>query len=463
MEKEEIKTQIAVLGSGPAGYIAAIRARQLGAKVILVEREKLGGVCMNAGCIPTKALRESAKMTQHIKKAREFGIEASLDTIDWGTAVERKNRIVKNLNIGLESLLQKNGISVLKGKGIVTAPHEIQVETKEGNIQVTCEKMILASGSRPFIPEIPGIHLKGVITSTEALNLSQIPESMAILGAGVIGVEFATCFAALGTKVTLLEKQKEFLPETGEEAPKEILKHLKRLGIGFRFQSQIIKIEKGDQGLSITYDTGEKKEQLSCEVILVAAGRRLNLEDFTQLSLKTKNHAVCVDEFMQTSEKDVYAAGDITGGPLLAHFAYAQGRVAAENALGKKSTLDPMTVSSCIYTIPEFARVGLTEEEALAKGVPIKKGYFSFRQNGRALTLGKREGYVKILLNEKEEVIGGEILGTDASEMITEISMAVAAKIKAEFLADMIYPHPTLNEAVWEAYRDAIGSSIHKG
>ena len=227
MEKEEIKTQIAVLGGGPAGYIAAIRARQLGAKVILVEREKLGGVCMNAGCIPTKALLESAKMTQHIKKAREFGIEASLDTIDWGTAVERKNRIVKNLNIGLESLLQKNGISVLKGKGIVTAPHEIQVETKEGNIQVTCEKMILASGSRPFIPEIPGIHLKGVITSTEALNLSQIPESMAILGAGVIGVEFATCFAALGTKVTLLEKQKEFLPETGEEAPKEILKHLK--------------------------------------------------------------------------------------------------------------------------------------------------------------------------------------------------------------------------------------------
>ena len=147
----------------------------------------------------------------------------------------------------------------------------------------------------------------------------------------------------------------------------------------------------------------------------------------------------------------------------MAHFAYAQGRVAAENALGKKSTLDPMTVSSCIYTIPEFARVGLTEEEALAKGVPIKKGYFSFQQNGRALTLGKREGYVKILLNEKEEVIGGEILGTDASEMITEISMAVAAKIKAEFLADMIYPHPTLNEAVWEAYRDAIGSSIHKG
>lgn len=462
MEEQRLKVEIAVLGGGPAGYVAAIRAAQMGASVILIEKKDLGGVCMNIGCIPTKALLQSARTVTDIKKAKEFGISCHLDCVDWSAAVERKNRVVKNLNIGLSSLLQGKGVQVINGTGAIRSQHEIVVETGSEIIVVQCEKMILATGSSPLIPPLPGVRSEGVITSTEALSLSSLPESMVIIGAGVIGLEFASIFAASGVKITLLEALEHPLPDVDAEAVGELVKSIKRQGITLKAGAKVISIEKSEGKLSVTYIINEKEKAATGEYVLVAVGRKMNTEAFRALPIQMVNGAVQVDQYMETSVKDIYAAGDIVGGKLLAHLAYAQGRAAAENALGERHTVNNQAIPSCIYTAPELACVGVTEAEALAAGIPVKTGRFSMRQNGRALTLGEREGFVKIILDQDNVVIGAHILGAGASELISELTLAISARVKADILADMIHPHPTLSEAVWEASMDAIGRPIHK-
>jgi len=459
---KKIDCTIAVLGGGPAGYVAAIRAAQLGADVVLVEEKELGGVCLNRGCIPTKALLKTAETASNIKGAKQFGINSQMESPNWSTAVARKDRVVKSLNTGLEQLLHSRGIQVIKGRGTVISENTIFVQAMDEVIEVNCKKMILATGAVPMIPQISGIDTDGVITSNEALDLDSLPESMVIIGGGVIGIEFASMLISLGVKTTVIEQMDTILPFEDKEIAAELLKIMKRQGIIFKLSASVSEIQKTENGLAVAYSADGKSSVIACEKVLVAVGRKLNSDIFQNLPLHLKKGMIVVNEYMETNIKGVYAAGDITGGKLLAHLAFMEGKTAAKNALGMCGKVNYDAVPACIYTNPEVASVGMTEDEAKQAGIPIKVGRFYFRSNGRALTLGEREGFVKVIAAQDNTIIGGQILGANASEMISELTLAITLKAKADVLADMIHPHPSLSEAIWEACADVAGRAIHK-
>ncbi|HZK88055.1 MAG TPA: dihydrolipoyl dehydrogenase [Anaerovoracaceae bacterium] len=462
MVMKKMDFEIAVLGGGPAGYVAAVRASQLGASVALIEEKELGGVCLNRGCIPTKALLKTGEAFQVIKSSKEYGIESSIQSINWAAAVERKNRVVKNLNMGLEQMLLAKGITIIKGRGIVENKNRLIVRNEDKSVEVNCNKLILTTGARPMVPNIKGIDLEGVLTSNEAINLNDLPGSMMIVGGGVIGLEFASMLNSLGVKITVVELLDRILPTEDEEVAAELQKIMKRRGISFKLSASVNKIEKNAEGLNVTYTVDDKINVQLCDKVLVAAGRKLNSDIFENLSLEIKNGTIVVNESMETNRKGVYAAGDLTGGKLVAHLAFMEGKTAAENALGIHSKVNYMAVPTCVYTNPEVASVGFTENGARQAGIDVKVGRFNFRNNGRALTLGEREGFVKIVVDQENTIIGGQILGFNSSELISEITLAITLKAKADVLANMIHPHPALNEAIWEACSDAIGFPIHK-
>jgi len=457
---KEIYAPLAVLGGGPAGYVAAIRAAQLGSRVVLVEEDALGGVCMNRGCIPTKSLLKSAGVVTAISRSKEFGVASELGGVKWDAAVQRKNRIVKNLYVGLTQLLDAKGVNVLKGRGEFLSDREIAVEDEGGVTRLVFGKLILATGSEPIEPSIDGVGLHGVMTSAEALDLEEIPESIVIIGAGVIGVEFASMFRAAGSKVTVLEAAPRILTEMDSEISAELHKILKRQGISVKLSASVQRIDQKGSGLSVRLQVGGADQALPAARVLLAVGRKPR-SGFNLPFIKA-NTAICVDQHMETSIKGIYAAGDVIGGSLLAHLAYAEGRVAAENALGIESAVNYNAVPSCVYTSPEIATVGLTQQEGENRGQEVRIGKSYFRQNGRALTLGERDGFVKIIANKENTVIGAQILGADASELISELTLAVALKANAGVLADLIHPHPSLSEAVWEACGDLMGRGIHQ-
>ena len=462
MVMKKMDFEIAVLGGGPAGYVAAVRASQLGASVALIEEKELGGVCLNRGCIPTKALLKTGEAFQVIKSSKEYGIESSIQSINWAAAVERKNRVVKNLNMGLEQMLLAKGITIIKGRGIVENKNRLIVRNEDKSVEVNCNKLILTTGARPMVPNIKGIDLEGVLTSNEAINLNDLPGSMMIVGGGVIGLEFASMLNSLGVKITVVELLDRILPTEDEEVAAELQKIMKRRGISFKLSASVNKIEKNAEGLNVTYTVDDKINVQLCDKVLVAAGRKLNSDIFENLSLEIKNGTIVVNESMETNRKGVYAAGDLTGGKLVAHLAFMEGKTAAENALGIHSKVNYMAVPTCVYTNPEVASVGFTENGARQAGIDVKVGRFNFRNNGRALTLGEREGFVKIVVDQENTIIGGQILGFNSSELISEITLAITLKAKADVLANMIHPHPALSEAIWEACSDVIGFPIHK-
>lgn len=460
---KETSVDIGVLGAGPAGYVAAIRAAQLDAKVVLVEEREIGGTCLNRGCIPTKALLKTAEILYLLGKARELGIESMVSYIDANIILSRKDRVVKSLRMGLEQLLSKNGVEILNGRGWIETPERLMVKTQNDDIAVNCGKLIITTGSEPLMPDIPGIKLENVITSDEALDLKNIPASITIVGAGAIGMEFATLFNSLGAKVTVVEFKDSILPDEDREVTAELWKILKRQGVKFKLGSQVKAIRKSQNGLEAIIG-GEEIPILS-EKVLVAVGRKLNSlsPDIISLGVNIVKGAIKVNEHMETGISGVYAAGDVIGGQLLAHLAFAEGRVAAENAMGIPSRLNYNAVPSCVYSNPEIASVGMNEEQAKEKGLTVKTGRFDFRNNGRALCHAEREGFVKVITEADTGVIlGARILGLHASELISELTLAVDQRIKAEVLADLIHPHPTLSEAVMEACGDAIGRAIHK-
>lgn len=459
---KKMTTNICILGGGPAGYVAAIRAAQLGAEVVLVEEKELGGVCLNAGCIPTKALLSTADMASTIKRSKEFGIESRIEGINWSVAVDRKNRVVKNLTTGVEQLLDAKGVTILKGRGAITSDKKLLVQTAEEPVEVTWEKLIITTGASPLLPPIKGIDLEGVHTSTEALRMDSLPLQMVIIGAGVIGLEFASMLAAMGVKITVIELLDRILPAEDAEIASELLKIMKRQGITIKLSAKVKEIQKSEDGLTVTYSVGEKELVQPCEKVLVAVGRKLNMDSFQNLPLHIENNAIVVNDSMETNIKGVYAAGDIVGGKLLAHLAFMEGKAAAENALGISSKVNYKAVPSCIYTNPEVASVGMTQEEAENAGILVKVGRFNFRNNGRAQTLGDREGFVKVIADHGNTIIGAQILGVHASELISELTLAITLKAKADDIADMIHPHPSLSEAIWEACGDLLGRAIHK-
>jgi dihydrolipoamide dehydrogenase len=453
--------QVAVLGGGPGGYVAAIRAAQCGLKVALIEQDALGGTCLNRGCIPTKALLRSAEVYETINKAKEFGIASSPASIDAKRIFARKDGIVKQLVNGVRGLMQANKIDLYIGTGKVINPHELEIREKLALKTITTEKLIIATGSKPFVPPIPGFDIPGVITSDEALDLGEIPESMIIIGGGVIGLEFAYLMQTFGCRVTIIEMLSAILPMADKEVVEVLVSSLKKMGVAFFTNAKVSKILKGEAGLVVEYQVENAIHSVQGEKVLVATGRAANVAGIESLGLHEKK-GIPVNEQMETNISGVYAIGDVVGGIQLAHVASAQGIVAAENAAGISSHYSGDAVPSCIYTGPEVAWLGISEATAKEKYTNIKVGKFPFQASSKAMVYGETKGFVKIICEAQYgEIVGVHIVGPHATDLISEGVLAKSMEATMEELAHVIHPHPTLSEAIMEAAHVAMGKGIH--
>lgn len=457
---------IAVLGGGPGGYVAAIRAAQLGAKVALVEKDALGGACLNVGCIPTKAVISSVALYNDMKNARAYGLVAEKVGFELDGIVGGARKVVKQLVSGVGILLKKHSIPVYKGEGSLTGPNSIEVVTADGKQQISASNIIVATGSRPARPRIEGLDsFPTVWTSDNAVFADHVPDKLVVVGAGAVGLEFAYIFNALGARVTVVEMMPHILPAGDEEACAELAKALKRQGIEIRTDTLLTKAAKTRSGGRVTLKSGDAEEQLDANVILLAAGRTpvtdgLNLE---QLGVNMQRASILVDEFKRTSVPSIWAIGDCIGEPLLAHAASAEGEAAAENIMGGRHTVNYHAMPAAVYTHPEYASVGLTERSAREKYDDVRVGKFAFAINGRALGERATEGFVKILISEKHgEILGAHIVGAHASELLAECATAMASELTIDEMIASVHAHPTLSEAVMEAAHDARGRCIHK-
>ena len=449
---------VVVIGSGSGGYVSAIRAADLGLKVAIVESRDIGGVCLNRGCIPTKALLRSAEL-YHLAN-REFGGKISYDIKE---IQRRKALIVRKLGSGIQFLLKKRGILIKRGDGRLLDEHTIEIDVKEKEKEkILAKNIVIATGSEPL--PILNIDRKNVLTSDEVLELEVLPKSMLIVGAGAIGIEFATFFSTFGTKVTLIELMDQVLPALKDDKITGILAgNLRKLGIEIKTGIKIENIEvKGEGGVISTLSNGE---EIMTEKVLVSVGRRLNSDKIglEELGVKIEDGRILVNSHMRTNLPNIYAIGDVVGGNLLAHKAMKEGIVAAEAISNLDSKIDYRVLPWVVFSRPEIASVGLTESEAIDMGIETVTGEFSFSANGKALCMGDAEGEVKIVGDRRtEEIIGGQIVGPGASELISELTMAVENRISVRDMGNLIHVHPTLSEALMEAYRDAIGDGIHK-
>jgi dihydrolipoamide dehydrogenase len=454
-----------VIGAGPGGYVAAIRAAQLGKKVLVAEKEYVGGVCLNVGCIPSKALISASKQLRKIHELEDVGIKASGVKVDWLKVVEWRGKVVKKLTGGVQSLLKANGVEVLMGAAKLTGPNEAEVTTKSGKEGVRFKDAIIATGSHPI--QIPGFAFDGtkVITSTEALVLPKIPKTMVIVGAGVIGLEIGCMYANFGTQVTVLELLDQVLPGTDQEVAAAMGRILKKRKIDVHLGVKAKQAGATSKGVKVTYEENGKDATVEADVCLVAVGRRANVKDLGLDAAGVKVHDkgfLEVDAQCRTNVRHIYAIGDLVGAPQLAHKASKEGIVAAEAIAGKPAARDFATIPSVIFTDPEIASAGLSEEEAGSKGYKVKTGKFPFAASGRAMTTLETEGFVKVVADEKTDlVLGVHIIGPEASDLISEAALALEMGATVEDLSHTVHPHPTLGESVMEASEDVHGVAIH--
>ncbi len=458
---------LVVLGGGPGGYVAAIRASQLGLRVALIEKEGLGGTCTHKGCIPTKALLRSAEIYRLARAGEEFGIRADNIRFDLRAAMARKDRIVSRLAKGIESLLALNGIELFRGEGRLRPGGVVEVKGEGAPSEVRFEKLIIATGSSPLWLPIPGAQSSGVITSDEALKLEEVPNSLVIIGGGAVGLEFAALFGDIGSSVTVLEMMPQVLPGEDQEAAEALAKALRRRGIAIETGSKVSSIENGSGGLKLVRASGNGGQRaFEGQLVLMAAGRAPNTKG---LGLEGAGVAmdgsgrIIVNDRMETNVPGVFAVGDAVGKQMLAHSAMAEGIIAAENAAGLDSRMDYATIPRCVYGEPEVASVGLSEAEARETHGNVIVGRFPMLANGRALTLGEREGFVKLVADaEYKALLGAQIVGPNASELIHELAVAMRSECTLECLAEAIHAHPTLAEAIREAALDGLGKPLHK-
>jgi dihydrolipoamide dehydrogenase len=456
--------QLVVIGTGPGGYVCAIRAAQLGLKTAVVEKDELGGTCLNWGCIPTKAWIVTAHLYEQIRHAKEFGIDVGEPKINWGQLVARKNKVVKQLTGGVGALLKGRKVEIFRGRAKLTAANRIVVEGTDGNREeITADHVILATGAQATIP--PGFRLDGerVITSKEALDLSKQPKRVAVLGGGVVGTEFACFFAAIGSEVSLIEMLPRLVPAEDDEIADALAREMKKQKIALHLDTKVEGIKDGPgDAVTLTLTGGRT---LAADCVLIATGRRPYSSD---LGLDTLGVAVAdrgkivVNDRLQTSVKNIHAIGDVTDIKQLAHFASAQGKSAAEIVAGHGAQTNWRAVPAATFTNPEIASVGLTEREAKAEGRELKIGRFPFRAHGRNIAEGEINGFVKLIGDAGTgQVLGAHIIGAKASELIHECSLAIAADLDVHDLAQAIHAHPTLTEALGEAAEDAEGLAIH--
>lgn len=453
---------ILIIGGGPGGYVAAIKAAQLGAKVGVVEKDELGGTCLNRGCIPTKTLLSSVSTLAHVKHAANFGINVDNYSVDFPKMMDRKEKVVAQLVKGIHYLFKKNKIELIRGQGKVIEPGKVQVATGEDELELLAKNIIVATGSEPALIKALGYNGRTVITSNEALSLEAVPESMLIIGGGVIGCEFATIFSELGCSVTILEAMPTILPMIDKDVARRQQSLLKRRGIAIKTGAMITEVTETNQGIKAVLDNGH---EFSAQKALISIGRTFNTEGLglkeigVQLGPKGE---VLVDNRMRTNVEGIYAIGDVTNIIQLAHVASAQGIVAVENIMGIESTMNYAAVPSCIFTLPEVASVGITSQEAEKKGIPVKEGKFNFIANGKALSMDETDGLVKIIAHaDNNKVLGVHIIGPHAADLIAEATLAVQHGLTSEQLARTIHAHPTLAETIMEAAEAVDGHSIH--
>ncbi|HNP86038.1 MAG TPA: dihydrolipoyl dehydrogenase [Kouleothrix sp.] len=463
---------VVVIGAGPGGYVAAIRSAQLGLKTAIVEREYWGGVCLNIGCIPTKAILHSADLLEEARDSKQFGIVIPQADVDWGGVMKYKEKVVKQMTGGVNFLMKKNKIDTYNGSAKFIDRTTISVTSGDGKeSRVTAKNIIIATGSQPrALPPIGGVFDEDrIISSTGALALSAVPKSIIIVGAGAIGVEFASAFRAFGAQVTIIEALPRLVPVEDEEISAELARAFNKRGIKVFTGAKLTKIDKGDGQVTATFtDADGKEQQLTAERLLLGIGRAPNTKDLgleaAGVELDQRGF-VKVDEFLKTNVPGIYAIGDVAvTTPWLAHKASAEGIMVAEEIAGH--TVQPINyrkVPGCTYSNPEIASVGLTEAQAREQGYDVKIGKFPFSANGKATILGQRNGFIKIVAEKKyDEVLGVHIIGPHATELIAEGGVALSHEATAESLMRTIHAHPTLYEALGEAeHATAEGAAIH--
>jgi len=458
--------KIAIIGAGPAGYVGAIRAAQLGAQVILIEKNEVGGVCLNVGCIPTKVLTSAAHTFTQFKGADQLGIKSQGTSMDFPQLMKRKEQTVTRFVSGVKHLLKWNKITTISGTAELLDKKTTEVTQKDGKKEkIDADKILICTGSVPIVPNIPGIDSEGIMGSTEALSITSLPQKLLIIGAGAIGCEFASIYHACGSEVILVEMLSQILPTEDEEIGKSLRRLWERKGIKIHTDSKVAKISNLKNGKKrVTVSTSEGEKEFEVDKILISVGRKANTSDLgiEELGIKTENGAILVDEYMRTNVENIYAAGDCVGGWFFAHVASMEAEVAIENALGESKKMDYTVVPRCIFTHPEVGSVGLTEKEAKEKGVNVKIGRFPFIASGRALCENEPDGMVKIMADEKSgTIIGAHILGNRATDLITELTLSMKMGAKVEDIIDTIHPHPTLSEAIRESALKLQNRPIH--
>jgi dihydrolipoamide dehydrogenase len=452
--------RIAIIGGGPGGYVAAIRAAQLGAEVHLVEKESLGGTCLNVGCIPTKAILHVAQTYQAFLHGEVLGIKSDQVRVDWPTVLRYQKNLVTRLVNGVEGLLKANKVMVHRGHARLISPSQIDIE----GTTLKTDAIILAVGSEPSRLPFPGSDLEGVIDSTGALNLEGVPDSLVIIGGGVIGVEFAAIYNAFGTRVTIVEMLPQIMPGIDSQIVALVHDDLVQKGVKILTGARLLEVRQQGSNLLAMVDHGGQKNELSAAKVLVAVGRRPRTEGLglESLGVATDRGRILVDDNFLTNLPNIYAIGDCSSWMMLAHVASAQGVAAIEHALGHEPAYFGHIVPACIYTHPEVATVGLTEDQARAKGLDVRVGVFSLAGNGKALIESEGIGLVKIISGAKyKEILGVHIWGPRATDLIAEAALAMRLEATTDELISTIHAHPTIGEAMPEAALDTDGIAIH--
>jgi len=449
---------VVFLGGGSAGYKGALRAAQVGCRAAVIESGDLGGVCLNRGCIPTKAIRASVDALLKARRAKDYGLRVDAVWPDIGAIIARKDKVVGLLRNGIAQLFRKNGVSLFEGHGKVLSPDQLEVETHEGLTRLRTKKLVIGTGSRPILPGPFEGHERGVFTTDDLFDIAALPGSLLIVGGGAIGVEIASIMAGLGSVVTLLEMEKTILPREDGEMSAYLTRMLKRHNIRIMTGISVTEVAPGEK-MRMTLSDGRS---LEADAVLVAAGRAPNVEGtgVEKIGLDVSNGSLSVNGRMETAVPGVYAAGDVIGGWLLAHVAFSEGIVAAENAAGMESRMDYRVVPRSIFSIPEYAAVGLSEEEARER-YSTKAVSFPIKSLGMAQAMGEWEGLAKLVVNEKNgEILGGHIIGPHAGDLIAEVALAMKHNIPARGVLETIHIHPTLSEAVLGAAQAACGQAI---
>lgn len=466
-QKKEIEADITIIGAGPGGYVAAIYAAKQGKKVVVIEKEHVGGTCLNHGCIPTKALVRSSEIYRNMKEADSFGIFAENVSVDMGKVINRKDKIKNQLKNGIEYLLENHNIEKLDGNGKIIDANTVFVKTNRTEITINTKNIIIATGSEPSIVPIKGIESKNVLTSKEALNMTSLPKKLVIVGGGVIGMEFAFIYESFGVEVFVVEYADGILASLDDDICDEISKIAKENGIKLYTSSKVGAIDETENGECIVSFMKEGETRyISCDKVLVAVGRQpyfegLGLEKLG-IEMNDGKKGIKINEKMQTNIPNIYAIGDVTNILQLAHVASHQGMVAVDNILGENKTIDYSTVPSAIFTEPEIAVVGITEKIANEKGIEIEVGKFPMSANGKALTLGDAKGFVKIIKEVSTgKIIGSTIIGPHATDLLSSMTLCINNGLTTEQITETIFAHPTTAESIHEAALSVEGGAIH--